>query len=219
VVLTTDHGLPFPGAKGTLSDRGLGVMLIVRGPGGFHGGHVTDALTSHVDLYPTLLELAGAPIPSDTHGRSLLPLAHKQATGVRDELFAELTYHAAYDPQRAIRTERHKLIRHFGDRLEPVLPNVDDSPSKALLIDAGWGSHPRPRLELYDLIMDPGEMRNLADDPTSAPLREELDWRLQDWMMQTADPLLDGPVPVPAGAFVNDPAGVSATEPYVDAVD
>ena len=55
VVLTTDHGLPFPGAKATLTDRGLGVMLIIRGPGGFHGGHVTDALTSQVDLYPTLL--------------------------------------------------------------------------------------------------------------------------------------------------------------------
>ena len=80
VVLTTDHGLPFPGAKGTLTDRGLGVMLIIRGPGGFYGGHVTDALTSHVDIYPTLLELAGAAIPPDTHGRSLLPLVRKQAS-------------------------------------------------------------------------------------------------------------------------------------------
>src|ERR1700760_2511578 len=74
VVVTTDHGLPFPGAKATLSDRGLGVMLIIRGPGGFYGGHVTDALTSHVDLYPTLLELAGGPIPDGIHGPSLLPL-------------------------------------------------------------------------------------------------------------------------------------------------
>jgi hypothetical protein len=100
-----------------------------------------------------------------------------------------------------------------------VLPNVDDSPSKSLLIDAGWGSHPRPRVELYDLIMDPAEMRNLADVPDFALLREELERRLQAWMEQTVDPLLDGPVPAPAGAFVNDPAGVSATEPYLDAVD
>jgi arylsulfatase A-like enzyme len=172
-----------------------------------------------VDLYPTLLELAGAPIPDGLHGKSLLPLARREVDEVRDELFAELTYHAAYDPQRAIRTRRHKLIRHFGDRLEPVLPNVDDSPSKSLLIDAGWGSHPRPRIELYDLIMDPGEMRNLADVPDFASLREELEARLQAWMEQTDDPLLDGPVPAPAGAFVNDPAGVSASEPYLDAID
>lgn len=218
LVLTTDHGLPFPGAKGSLSDRGLGVMLIVRGPGGFYGGHVSDALISQVDLYPTLLEIAGAQVPEETHGRSLLPLVRRQSRHVRGELFAELTYHAAYDPQRAIRTDRHKLVRHFGERLEPVLPNVDDSPSKALLIEAGWGSHPRPRTELYDLVMDPGEMRNLAELPAWETLRRDLDQRLDAWMLETDDPLLQGPVPVPDGGVVNDPAGVSAREPLLQAV-
>jgi arylsulfatase A-like enzyme len=219
VVLTTDHGLPFPGAKGTLSDRGLGVMLVVRGPGGFHGGHVTDALVSQVDLYPTLCALAGAPLPDGLHGRSLLPLVRREAEQVRDELFAELTYHAAYDPMRAIRTRRHKLIRHFGDRLEPVLPNVDDSPSKDLLVAAGWGRTPRPRVELYDLLMDPGEMRNLAGLPAHADVEAELATRLDAWMHETDDPLLDGPVTPPPGATVNDPGGVSATEPFLEAVD
>ena len=74
VILTTDHGLPFPGAKATLYDRGIGVMLIVRGPGGFHGGRVSDALVSQIDLYPTLCELAGVEQPDCLQGRSLLPL-------------------------------------------------------------------------------------------------------------------------------------------------
>jgi N-sulfoglucosamine sulfohydrolase len=219
VVLTTDHGLPFPGAKGTLSDRGLGVTLIIRGPNGFYGGHVSDALVSQVDLYPTLLELAGAPLPEGIHGHSLLPLVRRQQTEIRAELFAELTYHAAYDPQRAIRTRRHKLIRHFGDRLEPVLPNVDDSPSKDLLVRAGWAQHPRPRVELYDLVMDPVEMRNLVDEPAHADVRAELDDRLYGWMRDTADPLLLGPVPTPPGARVNDPASVSAREPMLGEID
>jgi N-sulfoglucosamine sulfohydrolase len=219
VVLTTDHGLPFPGAKGTLSDRGLGVTLIIRGPDGFHGGHVSDALVSHVDLYPTLLELAGAALPDAINGRSLLPLVRKTQREIRDELFAELTYHAAYDPQRAIRTYRHKLIRHFGERLEPVLPNVDDSPSKDLLIAAGWGHQPRPRVELYDLVLDPGEMRNLAEDAAQADVRATLDERLHAWMRDTADPLLDGPISPPAGARVNDPAGISAREPMLGEID
>ncbi|HKG39286.1 MAG TPA: sulfatase [Conexibacter sp.] len=219
IVLTTDHGLPFPGAKGTLSDRGLGTLLIMRGPGGFLGGHVTDALVSQVDLYPTLCELAGAPLPDGLSGTSLLPLARRDVAEVRDELFAELTYHAAYDPQRAIRTRRHKLIRHFGERLLPVLPNVDDSPSKGLLIAAGWGEQPRPRIELYDLLADPGEMRNLAEVEAFADLCAQLDARLEAWMRETNDPLLDGPVPVPPGGFVNDPAGRSAREPYLGAVD
>jgi arylsulfatase A-like enzyme len=219
IVLTTDHGLPFPGAKATLSDRGLGVMLIMRGPGGFLGGHVTDALVSQVDIYPTLCELAGAPLPDSLSGTSLLPLARRELAEVRDELFAELTYHAAYDPQRAIRTRRHKLIRHFGERLLPVLPNVDDSPSKELLVAAGWGERPRPRVELYDLLADPGEMRNLAADDSCSTLLAELDARLDTWMRATDDPLLEGPVAVPPGGWVNDPAGHSAREPYVGAVD
>jgi N-sulfoglucosamine sulfohydrolase len=219
VVLTTDHGLPFPGAKGTLSDQGLGVMLVVRGPGGFHGGHVTDALVSQVDLYPTLCELAGAPAPGGLHGVSLLPLVRREAARVRDVLFAELTYHAAYDPMRAIRTRRHKLIRHFGDRLEPVLPNVDDSPSKDLLVAAGWGRRPRPREELYDLLLDPGEMRNLAGEGPSADVEAELSAALATWMRETDDPLLVGPVAPPPGAVVNDPTGRSAVEPFLEAVD
>ena len=51
VFLTTDHGLAYPDAKATLYDRGIGVMLIMRGPGGFSGGHVVDASVSHLDLY------------------------------------------------------------------------------------------------------------------------------------------------------------------------
>ena len=219
IVLTTDHGLPFPGAKASLSDRGLGVLLIMRGPGGFHGGHVIDALVSHVDLYPTLCELAGAPLPDELHGVSLLPLVRREAMEVRDELFAELTYHAAYDPMRAIRTRRHKLIRHFGERLLPVLPNVDDSASKDLLVAAGWAEQPRPRLELYDLLADPIEMRNLAYDEAFSEVLDALSAQLDGWMAETDDPLLDGPVPVPLGGVVNDPAGFSPREPYVGAVD
>src|ERR1700709_2588296 len=63
VIFTTDHGLAFPGAKATLTDRGLGVLLIVRGPGGIHGGRVCDALVSQIDLFPTICELTGIATP------------------------------------------------------------------------------------------------------------------------------------------------------------
>ena len=84
---------------------------------------------------------------------------------------------------------------------------------------AGWGRHPRPRVEFYDLVLDPGEMRNLADDATQAEVRDTLDDRLQGWMRETADPLLHGPISPPPGARVNDPAGVSAREPMVSEID
>ncbi len=45
--------------KCNLTDHGTGVLLIMRGPGGFSGGKVNDALVSHLDLYPTICDLAG----------------------------------------------------------------------------------------------------------------------------------------------------------------
>ena len=73
VIFTTDHGLPFPGAKATLSDRGIGVLLIMRGPGGFHGGRVSDALISQIDLFPTLCDLAGIALPAAPAGPLAAP--------------------------------------------------------------------------------------------------------------------------------------------------
>ena len=98
-----------------MSDRGIGVMLILRGPGGFAGGKASDALVSHIDLFPTICDVLEIGHPDWLQGRSLLPIVTGAAAEVRDAIFAEGTYHAAYEPQRAIRTPRWKLVRRFGD--------------------------------------------------------------------------------------------------------
>jgi arylsulfatase A-like enzyme len=213
VILTTDHGLAFPGAKGTLSDRGTGVLLIMRGPGGFHGGRVSEALVSQVDLFPTICELAGIEAPGWLQGTSLMPLLRREADEVNDAIFLELTFHAAYDPQRAVRTRRHKYVRRFGERLKPVLPNVDDGPVKDLLVAAGWGERELAREELYDLLFDPQEAVNLIGRPECAEVEAELRERLEAWMRETEDPLLDGPVAAPPGVELNDPDQRSADDP------
>lgn len=213
IIFTTDHGLAFPAAKATLFDRGLGVMLILRGPGGFAGGKVHDAMVSHIDVYPTLCELIGIDRPAFLQGVSLLPLVSGEATSIRDVIFAEMTWHAAYDPQRAARSERWKYICRFGDRDRPVLCNCDDSPSKSLLLRLGWAERKVPFEQLYDLAFDPNEAANLADDPAYRSTCEELRERLLGWMADTEDPLLHGdPVP-PPGAEINDPDQLSASEP------
>ncbi len=213
IVFTTDHGLAFPGAKATLYDRGLGVMLILRGPGGFSGGKVNDALVSHIDVYPTLCELAGIERPDFLQGLSLLPLVNGEASAIRDAIFAEMTWHAAYEPQRAVRTERWKYIRRFGDRATPVLCNCDDSPSKDLLISLGWAERTIPAEQLYDLAFDPNEAANLAGDSSHEDTLRAMSDRLQGWMEETDDPLLRGDPSPPVGAEINDPDQRSATEP------
>ncbi|MBS1879898.1 MAG: sulfatase, partial [Actinobacteria bacterium] len=104
VLCTTDHGIAFPGAKATLHDRGTGVLMIIRGPG-FGGGKVIDAPVTHLDVYPTLCELAGVEPPAWLRGRSLMPLVRGEVDRLHEATFAETTYHAAYEPQRSVRTE------------------------------------------------------------------------------------------------------------------
>jgi arylsulfatase A-like enzyme len=217
VIFTTDHGLAFPGAKATLYDRGLGVALILRGPGGFQGGRVIDALVTHLDVYPTLCDLAGVEHPPFLQGRSLLPLVRRETDELHDAIFAEATFHAAYEPQRAVRTRRWKYIRRFGDRRTPVLPNTDDGPSKDYLLRHGWAERELPAEQLFDLIFDPNEAADLAGDAAHEQVRRELSRRLEDWMRATGDPLLDGPVAPPPGAELNLPDQRSPSEPTVRA--
>ena len=208
VVLTTDHGLPFPGAKASLLDRGIGVLLIIRGPGGFHGGRVTDALVSQIDIYPTLCELAGVEPPPFVQGRSLLPVVRREVPEINDEIFAELTYHAAYDPQRAIRTRRHKYVRLFGDRLRArCCPTSTTGRRRTCSSRRAGGTRPRAA----GAPLRPSVRPDGGGQPGRRPgLRRragDLRARLEAWMRATDDPLLLGPVPAPAGAELNDPAG------------
>jgi len=195
VICTTDHGIAMPRMKGTLTDAGTGVMLILRGPGGFTGGRSTDALVSQIDLFPTVVELLGLDRPGWLQGVSLLPLAVDPSAVVRQQTYSEVTYHAAYEPMRAIRTERYRYLRRFSDRGRPVLPNTDDSASKRLWVEHGWADRAPPADELYDDIFDPNEMNNLAGDPRAQPVLTGLRDRLFAHMLETADPLLDGDVP------------------------
>jgi N-sulfoglucosamine sulfohydrolase len=213
VILTTDHGAPFPGAKTTMTDRGVGVFLILRGPDGFRGGQATDALVSHIDVFPTICEVVAAQVPDWAQGVSLLPLADGSVDRVRDAVFAEGTYHAAYEPQRMVRTERWKYVRRFEPRTEPVLPNIDESPSKDVWLELGWPSWLLDEHQFYDLALDPNESRNLASDPGYGKVLGELQARLEHWMRETNDPLLQGPVAPPPGTTFNDPDQRSADEP------
>ena len=214
IICTTDHGLAFPNAKATLFDRGTGVMLIMRGPDGFAGGKVVDRLVSHLDVYPTVCELAGVAVPGFAQGKSLMPLVRGEVDSLHDAIFTEMTYHAAYQPQRAVRTERWKYIRRFNDYPHPVLANCDDSASKQLLVDNGWGEELVPTEQLYDLVLDPSEENDLSQRPEHGKELARLRERLLDWMRETDDPLLEGPVPLPPGAWANDPSQASPNDPW-----
>jgi hypothetical protein len=66
---------------------------------------------------------------------------------------------------------------------------------------------------LYDLIFDPNETHNLIHDAGHRDVLADMRKRLNDWMRATSDPLLRGNIPAPQGARVNDPNGISPSEP------
>ena len=140
-----------------------------------------------------------------------MPILRGEAQEVRDAIYAEVNYHAAYEPMRCVRTKRWSYIRRFDHGAHPILPNCDDSPSKTLWLDHGWNELPPLEEVLYDLVFDPNERNNLIDDPTMAAVANEMRGRLQAWMQSTQDPLLHGSVPAPPGAKLDDPGAISPT--------
>lgn len=193
LIYTTDHGIAFPGAKGTLHDPGLETARIARWPARLQAGGSTDALVSNVDLLPTLCELAGAEPPAGIDGRSLVPVLDG-ARAVREEIFAEVTWHDAYRPVRGIRTEEMAYIRHAHPGPTTYMPiDIHRSAAGDCVRDACY--RPRPGLEeLYDLVRDPHQRRNLIGDEAYRERHLELMRRLDEWRRATGDPLLEGDV-------------------------
>jgi arylsulfatase A-like enzyme len=212
VICTTDHGIAFPGMKCTLFDGGTGVMLVMRGPGGFSGGRVLDGLVSQIDIYPTICDLLGIDAPPRLEGRSMMPLIRGERDEINDQIFTEINYHVAYDPQRAVRTRRWKYVRRFADRDTPVMCNVDDSPSKDVWLTHGWQERRLEREALYDLTFDPDETHNLADDACLSSVLDHMRAHLDDWMKKTNDPLLSGHIAAPEGARLLDADSLSPSE-------
>lgn len=196
VIFTTDHGIAMPRAKCTMYDPGIATtLLMLSQPFGLIGGRVIEDLVSHVDLVPTLLDALDIQPPNTLHGRSYWPLLQSQPYQPREYIFAEKTYHTAYEPQRAIRSTRFKFIANLEVDITNVAADIQHSPIYPQMIDAL--TQERPPLELYDLEADPLEQRNLADDAAYASVKRDLTAALHQWMQDTADPLLAGPVASP----------------------
>ncbi|MGH9344604.1 MAG: sulfatase family protein, partial [Terriglobia bacterium] len=213
VISTTDHGVAFPAMKCNLYDGGIGVHLVMRGPGGFSGGKVCDAMISQLDIYPTICDLLQIASPSWLQGRSFLPVLNGEKEEINDAVFAEVNYHASYEPMRTVRTKRWKYMRRFAGYTHPVLPNCDDGPSKTYWVENGWANQEVESEELYDLLFDPNERNNLAQVHSHRATLQQMQKRLDIWMRTTNDPLLRGPVKAPAGARVTPPDEISPRDP------
>lgn len=199
ILFISDNGRPFPGAKTTMYDAGIATPLLVRWPRGVRRGLVSDGLISSVDLAPTILQLAGVPIPATVQGRSFAGVLTNPKAKTRDAIYAEKNWHDYEDRVRAVRTEQFKYIRNDYPDLAGTPPaDAGRSPTMDAIrrlhlqgnltpLQGRIFQKPRPTEELYDLQADPLEINNLASDPRYATTLAELRAKLQKWGEETSD--------------------------------
>ncbi|MCH6199122.1 sulfatase [Aquiflexum sp. LQ15W] len=214
IVMTSDNGMPFPRAKANLYDLGTRMPLVIRWPAKAKPGTVIDDFVNFVDFAPSFIEAAGQEV-DDMSGQSLWALLEGKKQN-RDQVFLERERHAnvrkgdlSY-PMRGIRNHQylyiwnpmpernpagdptvHQAVGQYGD--------VDHSITKFLIMNAEGKSKPgqpdyfalsfgiRPEEELYDVVKDPNQLYNLAAEPESQAVKEQLKTQLLAWMAETGD--------------------------------
>jgi arylsulfatase A-like enzyme len=167
VVYTTDHGDEM-GAhrmveKGNFAYEGSWRLpMIAAHPACQAPGSVSHEFVYQFDLFPTFLEVAGLPAPAVPDSQSILRniLGEDVPTG-RDSVYGAYHSHIFPTPLRFVRTRTHKLVYNR--------------------------SHMG---ELYDLVHDPYELRNLIDLPQAQAIQAELMARMREYMVRLEDPLL-----------------------------
>jgi len=200
VVFTSDHGPAFQRGKQSLHDLGTRVPAIVAGPG-VAGGRRVEALVSHVDWRPTLVDLLGIQSTSPSDGRSLAPLLAGPSDAARRPFVFSQVDHAIQQHDRGMRERsvfdgRYRLIWRDDGR-KPRTLNADlrrkerwrnrtydetVAQRKAFphafvwlrQIDTGRLRGEAPALELYDLAVDPDELENLANRIDVPEIRDSL---------------------------------------------
>jgi N-sulfoglucosamine sulfohydrolase len=213
VLVTSDHGMPFPRVKGQIYEEGFHIPLAIRWGNHIKGGRVVDDFINTRDFAPTFMEAAGLQPAGTMTGHSFLDVlaSGKQGTvdASRNVMLIAKERHdlgrpndAGY-PVRAIRTRDYLYVRNYEpDRWPAGNPetgyrNVDDGPTKELMLSRfddlyrlAFGK--RPAEELYDMKTDPDNMKDLARDVKYAEIKRKLRERMEETLRGEGDPRMLG---------------------------
>ncbi len=199
-----DHGQGIPRGKRTLWDTGLKVPLVVWFPEKYRrlspvaAGEMCDRLVSLMDLGPTVLSLAGIPVPAGLDGQAFLGKAdssrREYVFGARDRV------DEALDLSRSVRDARYLYIRNFMPDLswnqpERFSDQLELRREIGRLAAAGklnaaqltYAGPNKPREALYDSEKDPWQIHNVADDPAYRPVLERMRKALRKWQLESRD--------------------------------
>lgn len=209
IVITSDHGIPFPYVKGQIHEDGFHLPLAMRWGAGIKPGRVVDDFVNVRDFAPTWLELAGLPPHAQITGRSLAAILRSDKSGAieagRDLMLVGKERHdlgRPHDwgyPVRALRSKEYLYVHNYHPERWPVgnpetqFNNCDDGPTKDAVMalggyyyDLAFGR--RPADELYRLADDPENVRNLAGDLAYQPILEGMREEMHEMLVKENDP-------------------------------
>lgn len=204
VMILSDHGMPFPGAKASSYNTGHHCPLIIRHPDGCRGQ--TDACVNWTDIAPTLadiFEVDEADRPPEWAGVSFLPVLEGRNARRDGLIFFSHTFHEVtnYYPYRAVLNNRYKYVRHLAWRQPmPLGTDLFDSLSWSAVRKQAFefmGKRRtkdvifRPEEGLYDMWEDPMETRNLIGEPGLMETVRNLSASLTQMRVRTSDPWLE----------------------------
>lgn len=218
IVVTSDHGMPFPRVKGQIYEEGFHIPMIVYWKGVVQPGRRIKDFVSFPDVAPTFIQVAGEKLHPQMTGKSFLDLLksgksgqidperdyvllgkERHDTGRANEDGTDLAY-----PVRAIRTHEYVYVHNIKPERWPAgnpeygYKNTDGSPTKSYLTglnpeDAEYRFYSmnfgkRPEQELYNIQKDPDCVMNLAANPEYKSLIAKLRKQMEDQLTEQGDP-------------------------------
>ena len=210
VFVTTDHAMPFPGAKASSFDSGHHCPLIIYSPHQQKRGIRNQALMNWVDYYPTILDWCGVDYPHDAlplSGRSFLPILEDDSlspgNGEWEETYYSHCFHEVtnYYPYRVLRNRRYKYVRNLAHPLGTPLPSdlfrsmtwtaVRNESIEQLGQRSLQSFLYQSREALFDMLNDPAESENLIAKPALAETLNQMRQKVIDFRYETKDPWLE----------------------------
>ena len=166
VIFLSDHGYMWGehglGGKWLLYEESIRIPIMIIGPGisGKLRGMEPENIALNIDIAPTILDMAGIPVPSEMDGKSLYPQLRGIHTPERTDFFMEhvdiIKVENPIPDSRGVRTEDWKYIRYIN-----VEPEVE---------------------EMYHIKKDPLESQNLANDENYREIKDHLKERYQEYL-------------------------------------
>jgi N-sulfoglucosamine sulfohydrolase len=177
IIYVSDNGSNTPRSKYTLYEPGVHIPMIVSWPGKTEPNSICDALVDFADVMPTLMAINGKDPLKEMDGKNMLPLLDGKKTDIHDDIFLSFTalgVTGVYEPYpiRGVVTKQYKLLHYLNHEIDPP---------------KGSEVEKADEYQLFDLLNDPQEEKNLFDDPQFQDIQKDMLGRLAKWQDKVGD--------------------------------